>query len=47
MTGTEAAEQAANKAEKAAAQPLTPLQDKSDGDNNIIVPRTPLPMGES
>jgi hypothetical protein len=34
MTGAEAAEQAANKAEKTAAQP--PQQDKSNGDNNII-----------
>ena len=47
MTGAEAAKQAANKAEKAAARPLTPLQDNSDGDDGIIVPRTPLPIGES
>ncbi len=47
MTGAEAAEQAANRAEKAAARPLTPQQDESDGDDGIIVPGTPLPMGES
>ena len=35
MTGAEAAEQAANKAEKAAAQPAQ--QDKSNGDNDMIV----------
>ena len=54
MTGAEAAEQAANKAEKAAnkaekvaAQSLTPQQDKGNGDNDIEVPRTPRPVGES
>ena len=47
MTGAEAAEQAANRTEKAAARSVTPQQDKSDGDDGIIVPRTPLPMGES
>jgi hypothetical protein len=46
MTGAEAAEQAANRAEKAAARPLTLQQDESDGDDGIIVPGTPLPMGE-
>ena len=40
-------EQAANRAEKAAARPLTPQQGESDGDDGIIVPGTPLPMGES
>ena len=47
MTGAEAAERAANRAEKAVARPLTPLQDNSDGDNSIIIPRIPLPIGES
>ena len=47
MTGAKAAEQVANRAEKAAARPLTPQQDESDGDDGIIVPRTPPPMGES
>ena len=47
ITGTEAAEQAANRAEKATARPLTPQQDESDGDDGIIVPGTPLPMGKS
>ena len=47
MTGTKTTERAANRAEKVVARPLTPLQDKSDGDNNIIVPRTLLPIGES
>ena len=37
----------ANKAEKTAVQPLTSLQDKSDGDNNIIIPKILLPIGES
>jgi hypothetical protein len=47
MTGAEAAEQAADRAEKAAARPPTPQQDKSDGDDDIMVSGTPLPMGES
>ena len=47
MTGTEAAEQAADKAEKAEARQLTPQQDESDRDDGTIVPGTPLPMGES
>jgi hypothetical protein len=47
MTGIEAAEQAASKAEKAAARPLTPQQDESDKDDGIIVPGTPLLAEES
>jgi hypothetical protein len=43
MTGAEAAEQTANRAEKAAARPLTPEQNDSEDDN----PRTPLPIRES
>jgi hypothetical protein len=47
MTGIEAAEQAADKAEKAVTRPPTPQQDESDGDDGIIVPGTPLFIGES
>ena len=47
MIGTEAAEQAANKAEKAAARPPTPQQDKGNEDNNIVVPKISRPVGES
>jgi hypothetical protein len=43
--GVEATEQAANKAEEAAARPLR--QGESDGDDGIIVPGTPLPPGSS
>jgi hypothetical protein len=44
MTGAEAAEQAANRAEKAAARPLTPEQDEINEDDG---PGTPLFIGES
>ena len=43
ITGAEAAEQAANKAERAAARPLTPEQNESEDDGLM----TPLPIGES
>jgi hypothetical protein len=46
MTGTEATEQAANRAERAAAQPFTPNKDESDGKEGILVPGTlPSPKG--
>ena len=45
-TGAEAAEQRANKAERAAAMPVTPRQDESDEDDGILVPGTPLNVGE-
>jgi BRCT domain type II-containing protein len=46
ITGTEAAEKAANKVERAAARPVTPRQDKSDEDGSILVPSTPPNTGE-
>ena len=42
MTGTEAAEQAANKAEKITARSLTPKQDKNNKDDG-----SGTPIGES
>ena len=42
----EAAEQMANKAERAAAMAVTPRQDESDVDDGILVPGTPLDVGE-
>ena len=47
MMDTKTAERAANRAEKIVARPLTPLQDNSDGDDSIIIPRILLPIGES
>jgi hypothetical protein len=42
MTGAETAEQAADKAERAATRPVTPQQDESDGGGVIVVAiRTP------
>jgi hypothetical protein len=41
MTGAEAAEYMANKAERAAARPVIPRQNKSDGDDCILIPGTP------
>jgi ribosomal 50S subunit-recycling heat shock protein len=41
MTGAEVAEQAANKAEKAATRPVTPGQVESDEDDGIVVASTP------
>ena len=38
--GTDAAKQVADKAERAAARPVTPSQDESDGDDGILVPDT-------
>jgi hypothetical protein len=47
MTGAEAAEQAANKAERAAARPVTPQQDESDEEGGVLAPDTPPTLGES
>ena len=44
--GTDAAKQVADKAERAAARPVTPSQDESDGDDGIQVPDTPPNAGE-
>jgi hypothetical protein len=41
MTGAEAAEQAADKAERAVTRPIIPNEDNSDGDNGILVPGIP------
>jgi hypothetical protein len=41
MTGTEAAEQAANRAERAAARPIVHYENESDGEEGILVPGTP------
>jgi hypothetical protein len=41
MTGAEAAEQAADRAEKAAARPTVHNEDESDGEEGILVPGTP------
>jgi hypothetical protein len=46
ITGIEATEQALNKAENAVARPVISRQDKSDEDNGILLPSTPLIMGE-
>jgi hypothetical protein len=35
-----------NKVERAAARPVTPRQDKSDGDDGILIPEVPLNVGE-
>jgi hypothetical protein len=47
MTGAKAAEKVADKAERAAARPVTPRQDKSDGDDGILIPDTPPNAGET
>jgi hypothetical protein len=48
MTGAEVAQQAANKAEKAATRPVTPSQAESDEDDGIVDPSTPPRLvGES
>ena len=36
----------ADKAERAVARPVTPSQDKSDGDDAILIPDTPPNAGE-
>jgi hypothetical protein len=41
MTGAEAADQAANKAEQAASRPVLHRQEESDWKDDIIVPSTP------
>jgi hypothetical protein len=46
MTGAEAVEQAADKAERAAARSVTSEQDKSDRDDGILIPDTPPGAGE-
>ena len=47
MTGAEAAEQAADKAERAATRPVPPRQDECEEDQGILVFGTPPPPGES
>ena len=47
MTGAEAAEQAANKAERAVARPIPARQDENEEDQGVLVLRTPPPPGES
>jgi hypothetical protein len=47
MTGAEAAERAAGQVERAAIIPVTPRQDESDEDNDVLVPGTPPFAGES
>jgi hypothetical protein len=41
ITGVEAAEQAADRAERAAAQPIMHNGDENDGEEGILVPGTP------
>jgi hypothetical protein len=41
MTGAEAAEQAADRAERAEARPIVHYGDESDGEESILVPGTP------
>jgi hypothetical protein len=41
MTGAEAAEQAADMAERAEARPIVHYGDESDGEESILVPGTP------
>ena len=41
MTGAEAAEKAADKAERAEARPIVHYQDESDGEEGILIPGTP------
>jgi hypothetical protein len=43
ITGAEATKQAANRVERAEAQPIVHYENKSDGKESILVPGTPGP----